>query len=123
MTVARTEGKRESGPKYVFQGLAWPAAGGNVAWAFFTVFIAERPFPATEMFARAMLLFLLAGYLVGNWVRTRDEDGHLWYWIGDAFHLATICVASIATALRPDLTLPYYSLMALFTFTALGHFG
>jgi hypothetical protein len=85
--------------KDLFQNLIWPAAAGNVAWAFFTVSLGEAY--TNPNFARLAVLFLLAVYLASNWLRTRERsDFKPSYWIADAGHVLSIVVFAIAVQLN-----------------------
>ena len=110
--------------KYLFHGLAWPAVAGNVAWAFFTLVIAPpAEVPEGEWAARTAVLLLMALYLGGDWVRTKNTPGGPAYWFFDAVHLILIClfVIGIATT-QSQVPLNWY-LGLLFIFTLIGHWS
>lgn len=87
--------------KNLFHNLIWPAAAGNVAWAFFTVAI-EESWAESAVLARLSLLLVLSVYLASDWIATEKEFHRLkpHYWVGDAFHMPTIVVLAIATQMN-----------------------
>jgi hypothetical protein len=107
-----------SAMKALSQDLIWPAAAGNVAWAFFTVLLNERLTDA-NVWARLAALFLLAIYLAGEWLRNRKlTQVKAWYWIADAAHVTSIVVFAIATHLNKDWL--ECALLAVFLIAAAG---
>jgi len=106
--------------KNLFQNLIWPAAAGNVAWAFFTVAVQET-WAAPGVFARLAVLLVLAVYLAIDWMSTESELDHLkhWYWVADAFHVVAIVALAITTQLNTRLFAG--SLVAVYLTTITGH--
>jgi hypothetical protein len=106
--------------KKLFQSLIWPAAAGNVAWAFFTVAVQET-WAAPTVAARLTVLLLLAVYLALDWMSTESELDRLksWYWVADAFHVVAIVALAIATQLNTQ-RLAYF-LAAVYAVTIVGH--
>jgi hypothetical protein len=104
----------------LFQNLIWPAAAGNVAWAFFTVAVQEK-WAERGVRARLVVLCMLAVYLAANWMVTSSERYRLKprHWVAEAFQSVTIVVFAIATQLR--MAWLDCSLAAVFFVTIAGH--
>ena len=105
----------------LFQNVMWPAAAGNVAWAFFTVIATEET--TGDSCANLVTLFFLAVYLGADWM---DRDSMLsmnllrpLYWIPDVF-LAPAIVA-FAIAAEGNLPLAKWALAAVFGAALFGH--
>jgi hypothetical protein len=106
--------------KKLFQNLVWPAAAGNVAWAFFTVAVQET-WAARGVAARLAMLLLLAVYLALDWMKTESELDRLkrWYWIADTFHVAAIVAFAIAIQMNTQRLTCFMA--AGYSVTVVGH--
>jgi hypothetical protein len=105
----------------LFQNVMWPAAAGNVAWAFFTVIATEGT--SGDSCAKLVTLFFLAIYLGADWM---DRESMLtsnllqsYYWIPDVF-LAPAIVA-FAIAAEGNLPMAKWALAAVFVAALFGH--
>lgn len=110
--------------RQAFQDLVWPAVAGNVAWSFFTLLIGPSPVPSDDpasLAERVFVLFLLSGYLIGDWLRTHGENRPAFYWIFDGLHLTALTAFAIGAATGQDYIWLRCSLTALFGITAFGH--
>ena len=105
----------------LFQNVIWPAAAGNVAWAFFTVIATEGT--SGDSWAKLATLFFLAIYLGADWMdRESMLTSHLlksYYWIPDVF-LAPAIVA-FAIAAEGNLPMAKWALAAVFVAALFGH--
>lgn len=103
----------------LFDDLIWPAAAGNVAWAFLQVAI------GTESIQRALrlaLLFFLAIYLAIDWFRSKSlERKTPLYWIADSIHIASIVTYGVALASDKSGIFLEYNLAVIFGIAVLGH--
>jgi hypothetical protein len=113
--------------KEFFLGLIWPAAAGNVAWAFLQVAL-EREKYGSVYWPHLTTLALLAIYLAVDWLRTkerkkeRETGDSSWYWIFDSLLVLSIVRFAIAIQLLPkeDCFLTW-ALGGVLTVAILGH--
>jgi hypothetical protein len=112
---------------HLFQNLIWPAVAGNVAWAFFSVAVGEPM--ACTVAARLTALFLVAGYLIADWLSmekylrdSRDKVNPL-FWIADALLAASLATFAVATADKAQSKETWVdgSLLAIFVVAMGGH--
>jgi hypothetical protein len=85
----------------LFQSLIWPAAAGNVAWAFFTTLLEAR-WSQGNFWAKLVGLLSVSVYLAADYVNTgsmRDKATPQYWWIADACLAVAIVVFAIATSL------------------------
>lgn len=79
----------------LFKELVWPAAAGNVAWAFLQLLLDP---PEANRWPYRTLLLLIAIYLAIDWLRSASTDDRTWkYWWGDFGLIVGIVVLAIAT--------------------------
>jgi hypothetical protein len=106
----------------LFQNVIWPAAAGNVAWAFFTV-ITKPEWSEGDFWARLLVLLFVAVYLGADWKNTDSmsvkQQLRPLYWIADAF----LAVATVVFAIAIESRLPWanWALVALFIVAIGGH--
>jgi hypothetical protein len=106
--------------KRLFKDLIWPAAAGNVGWAFFTIALQDE-LKQTDTWAKLIVLALVAFYLGMDWLRIEylPEDTPTQYWIFDGLLMVAIVVFAIATQLGKSWL--DYSLALIFGTAMLGH--
>lgn len=105
----------------LYENVFWPAAAGNVAWAFCTLWIKDQQ--ATGW--RLAILLVFALYLAAGWLQLKAaEDGEIrnWFWPFEALHLFFLCMASISAVERlgEASDLPWW-LTGYFLVTIAGH--
>jgi hypothetical protein len=100
--------------------LIWPAAAGNVAWAFFSV-VVDPSRDGVEQILLATVLFLLAAYLLLDWVETDERADRLrrYFWIGDAAFAAAIVTFAIGIQVGNPSSQKF--LCAVYLTAAVGH--
>jgi MFS superfamily sulfate permease-like transporter len=99
--------------------LIWPAAAGNVTWAF--VRLTLKP-PPQNGAAYLLLLLLIALYLVIDWLRSRSALNKTWkYWVGDSCLVIGIVVLSIAVQSGKSQVFLHWTLAVVFGTGTIGH--
>jgi hypothetical protein len=105
----------------IFQNLIWPAAAGNVAWAFFTVAIKEDI--TCSVLATMISLLLIAAYLAADWAVTASMNypPKLKTSFFDALLAVAIVVFAIATQEKEKAALAEEWLGIVFLVAIGGH--
>jgi hypothetical protein len=102
----------------VFENIFWPAAAGNVFWAFCNLLIAPEESPI-DFWPRLAFLLLLTVYLIRGWIRLKKEPGPIpaRYWWGETFHLTMIALCAISAQVEPvylpGLLIAYFIVMGI----------
>jgi hypothetical protein len=119
-------------PKDLFQDLIWPAAAGNVAWAFLQVVLGaldpKQPTPLSYplLVAHLVVLLLVATYLVLDWLRTKKFGIRLrrrYWWFDGALVLSIVWFAIAIQVLPREEAFLSWSLGFVFGIAILGHFA
>ena len=107
--------------KTLFHDLLWPAAAGNVAWAFFS-FLLGTPAGPHDYVSRLVTLAALAAYLGFDWQRCPDKENvKTSYWVFDGLLLAALTAFAIAIATcKPVDTLRWWAVGTLVV-AGVGH--
>jgi hypothetical protein len=111
----------------LLHGLIWPAVGGSVVWAFFTVAIekwSEINDHGHLVFAQLVSLLSFAVYLSADWLYTNKKEINMrpCCWPFDALLAITITVSTISLSLTHiEVNVAKWSMALCFMMTAIGH--
>ncbi|RZL50768.1 MAG: hypothetical protein EOP00_02620 [Pedobacter sp.] len=93
-----------------------------MAWSFFSIIIDKWSEANEDMYARLILLSLIATYLIEDWLLTENESNKLkkFYWVGDAFHSLAFTLFSLSIYYTKSNSM-FWSAISVMVIPMLGH--